>query len=100
MIKHSTRIMSYNTASKMFVVERSMLDQGGQLPIDCQVYDDACDAGFTLISHITGCEVIFTFKEYLRDDEGEAYAAVYSIDTKSARRYPALAGATVHVLNT
>lgn len=100
MIKHSTRIMSYNPASKMFVVERSMLDQGGRLPIDCQVYNDACDAGFTLVSHVTGREAIFTFKEYLRDEEGEAYAAVYCVDVQSAYRNPALAGATVHVLNT
>lgn len=100
MVKHSTRIMSYTAASRMFVVECSLLDQGGRLPIDCQVYNDACDAGFTLVSHVTGREAIFTFKEHLRDEEGEVYAAVYSIDAQSVRRNPTLAGATVHVLNT
>ena len=36
-----------------------------------QVWDDACDIGLTLVSHVSGREVVFAFEREVRDREGE-----------------------------
>lgn len=54
---HSTRDFFYHAETKCFIAEASALSCGGR-EHDGRVYDDACDAGFVLVSHKTGDSVL------------------------------------------
>lgn len=76
-------------ASKTFVAEAS--DLGVAL---ARVYDDACDVGLTLVSHVTGTEVVCAVHHEIRDGEGELVATVLMpVGPRSPLTF------TVHVLN-
>jgi hypothetical protein len=53
----STRDMHWHADLNMFICEASDLGRLG--PFDGRVYDDACDTGFILVSHVTGDAMLF-----------------------------------------
>jgi hypothetical protein len=61
----STRQFTYGAESHSFVAEMSDLNGFGQ------VYDDAADVGFTMVSSRTGREVVFVVADEQRDGEGD-----------------------------
>jgi hypothetical protein len=61
----STRQLAYDATRKLFVGEISSTRGFGR------VYDDACDEGLTLVSHLTGAEVVFAVWDKKRDAEGD-----------------------------
>lgn len=67
--KHSTKQFSYNKETRTFVTEGSTIQHGNRFM--GQLYDDACDEGFTLVSHKTGAEVMYYYVDTVRDAEGE-----------------------------
>lgn len=56
----------------MFTAEASDLKNlsGGGFRLG-RVYDDACDVGFTMVSHHTGKEVVFRLEHREMDREGD-----------------------------
>lgn len=67
--------MSYHAPSRSLTIEESTLRANRKAP--GQVYNDACDEGFTLISHRTGNEVIVAMHEIKRDHDGDVQAWIY-----------------------
>lgn len=59
---------AFTFAGGMFAADAS--DLTGQLRLG-RVYDDACDEGFTLVSHRTSREVVFALHHEERDREGD-----------------------------
>jgi hypothetical protein len=71
-------------------------------PIKCvwgQVYDDACDRGFVIISVKTGKEAVFARDSVIADSDGEvqAWRCIPTRDT--LRRLPQLKGWTITLIN-
>ena len=58
----------YHPEDKTFTQEISTLGRDFQLG---QVYDDACDEGFTMVSHHTGKHVAFAQCSVDKDREGD-----------------------------
>jgi hypothetical protein len=77
---HSTRDFSYSKSTNCFTVEASTL-VGPRGVHDGRVYDDACDTGFILVSHVTGDAILFVNDGHdLNGDEiaGWRYVAAYT----------------------
>lgn len=96
--KISTAKFTWIAQSKEFLQEISILQHGG-----CNVfgplYNDACDQGFVLVSHLTGVEHEFVlFKEH-RDGDGETRFWEFRPTPASIRRQPKIEGYTVIVDN-
>lgn len=68
-----SRRFDYISASKTFMAEISELSHGGVDPLG-QLYNDACDQGFVMISDKTGSEVEFYLHDTQRDTEGDVIA--------------------------
>lgn len=64
-----------------------------------QVYDDACDEGFIIVSKKTGRDAVFAINETVKDSEGDVryWTMVPTRDT--VRRLPQLKGWEVMVFN-
>lgn len=72
----STKLFFYDKDRKSFSQEASTL-QGSGVPgkvLFGQLYDDAADEGFVLVSHKTGKGVPFHFSNVEVDGEGEVLA--------------------------
>lgn len=67
--------MSYNAKTRTFAIEDSMLCHSKIIP--SRVWNDACDVGYTLVSHRTGKEVAMAMDDVLRDADGDIQAWVY-----------------------
>jgi hypothetical protein len=56
-------------SSFTFVKEEGLLvAEDSSLPRPSRVYDDACAAGYTLVSHHTGREVVYVVNEVVKED--------------------------------
>lgn len=64
--RYSTR--RFTAINGMLVAEASDLDRPSPFG---RVYDDACDEGLTLVSHVTGREMVFAVDHIERDREGD-----------------------------
>jgi hypothetical protein len=68
-----------------------------------QVYDDACDAGFTIVNPKTGNAVTFYYEstdEYdIGGGEKEIAGWIFSITPESERKFPKLKGMKALVIN-
>lgn len=64
-----------------------------------RVYDDACDAGLTIVSERTGREVVFYVEREVRDAERELLYHVLLPTPESVRRVGCSPSLTVHVFN-
>jgi hypothetical protein len=99
MIYFSTRLFSYNKNSKTFSTEMSTLDEGGKKQVFCQVYNDAADEGFTLISHQTGDEIKFALDHVERDQDDDILFWDLVPDTRDLRGKPQCKGLTIRIFN-
>lgn len=66
--KVSSNLFDFHKENLYFSSEFSMLPKSFRL---AQVYDDACDVGFTIVSAKTGGIAVFTLKEENYDGEGD-----------------------------
>ena len=92
--KISTKMFYYDKEDSMFTQEVSSL---GTLASNLtgQLYDDACDQGFVLVSHRTGEEVPFYLDETETSNEGETLCWNF----KAASLKPELLNLKVCVFN-
>jgi len=91
----TTDRLMYHKESRIFTAEASML------PEPSRAYDDACDLGYTLLSHRTGTEIVFVHTNTIRDREGDVLYDVYcpAPEDRVARRDNFLRGLVLHVFN-
>jgi hypothetical protein len=94
----STRNFTYYSPDRLFVAEASDLGRDFRRG---RVYDDACDVGFTLVSHATGAEIVFASNGETRDADGDV---LYEEFVPVAHRAPTGArlpvpSVRVHILN-
>ena len=96
--KVSSRHFDFNCNTSEFVAEISMLQHGG-INVLGQLYNDAYDTGFVMVSEKTGKEVEFTLCEVLRDSDHDVRFWSFK-PTQRARHFnPALQNVTAIVLN-
>lgn len=80
---------------RTFIAEMSELPEHFRFE---QVYPDACDAGFHMLSHRTGQEIVFVMSA--TDMSGEDIAGWRFVPTReSLRRVPSAAGVSVLIIN-
>ena len=72
LVAFSSDKYTYVHVDKTFYADVSELN-GGKLEIG-QVYDDACDVGFFMVSSKTGFRVAFALSNTMADREGEVNA--------------------------
>lgn len=91
---------SYNKEKNSFVTEMSSLcSLVEDVNPFVQIYPDAADEGFTMISERTGHEAKFAVNLYERDAEGEFVAWHLVPTAETVRKNPRLRGATVTIFN-
>jgi len=102
----SSKDFDYSAENKMFSQEMSMLDKGGKRQVFSQVYDDACDEGFKMISKATGKAVYYVVDSEDRDGENEDRDGENEIlgwrlvpTRDSIRRVPECKGTHVLIIN-
>lgn len=91
----SSKHFHYNRNTRTLVSEASTIQQGRALPLFGQIYDDACDEGFAIVSRRTGREVVFVVEKIDRDDDGD----IVGWWLKTAERKDAALGIKVLVIN-
>lgn len=91
---------SYNKEKNSFVTEMSSLCRlAEEVNIFNQIYPDAADQGFTMISERTGTEAKFVVKLYEHDSEGEFVAWHLVPTAETVRKNPRLRCSTVIIFN-
>lgn len=83
-----------------FVQEKSTLQANAS--DNCafgQVYDDACDVGFVVVSKKSGNHAVFVHSHTERDREGEIVAWKFIPTQNTLRRLPSMTGWKAIVLN-
>ena len=95
----SSSDFDYNRETKTFVQEISSLSQGSTKQVFSQVYDDACDEGFRIVSKVTGKSVVYVVDghDYNADNEIQGWRLIPTRD--SIRRVPECKGTHVLVIN-
>jgi len=84
---HSTKRFTFSSKTRTFVAELS--DFGSVSPFR-QIFQDSCDLGLTLHSHITGKELDFVINRTERNEEDNSVVAEHLVLTPaSARTIPA-----------
>lgn len=68
---HSTQEFFWDKETKTFIADASELRWPIGAPPLGRVYDDACDEGFTLVSHTTGKRVVMVLDE---EDQSDDYS--------------------------
>ena len=94
---NSTRF-DFNRKTGEFVAEISMIQHGG-INLFAQLYNDAADQGFVMISAQTQQAVDFYLSDTQRDDEGDVKFWEFTPSTRAVRCNDRLAGVKVIVLN-
>jgi hypothetical protein len=64
-----------------------------------QIYDDACDVGFAILSNKTRVIVVYYLSEEKRDTDGDITAWVYKPIPEHARKNLAIAKTQVVIFN-
>ena len=64
----SSKSFTFNKATKTFTTEIS--DLGKEFDL-VQIYPDACDEGFVMVSHVTGNLEKFAMSKTITNSEGE-----------------------------
>jgi hypothetical protein len=70
-VLHTTRGFTYDKKIKALVSEASTITAGDKHALFGRVYDDACDEGFVLKSHVTGGEIVFAIDKIDLNSDGE-----------------------------
>lgn len=87
---------TWNEQNRIFVAEASDFQRN----LSGRVYDDACDAGFVMISVKTGGKILCLETSEKRDAENELlYTRFLCYDLRGRPLVGRLAGAEVHLLN-
>lgn len=99
--RYSSRLFDVNAERKEMYADLSTLmhTRGAHLQPFTQVYDDACDDGFVIVSHKTGTEATFALDRTDADDEGEIDGWHFIPTRDTLRKHPQLKGWTVLVVN-
>jgi hypothetical protein len=92
----SSRLFHIDARNKQFIGDIS--DFGSNSPFG-RIYPDACDAGFTMLSHKTGQTVVWCLMTEMYDGEGEVTSWSFSLTPESIRKYPELEAWTCLVFN-
>lgn len=85
-----------DSGRKRMVIEHSDM---GNMALQSQLYDDACDVGFAMLNTQTGVETRWYLIREVRDTDGDLNASIFGACTESIRKNPELHGWVVHVLN-
>lgn len=96
LIAHSTEHCTLNGRYTM-VVEASDLGLKPGFKFE-QIYDDACDVGLTMKSHVTGREITFFLQEEIRSAD-ELQGWQLKPIPELIRKHPQLAGLTLIIFN-
>ena len=95
MIKHCTSKFSTLLDKNLIVAEASDL---GRNWFD-RIYQDAVDAGFTLVSRRTGAETVWYLNHDRKDQDGDTVSWVFFPTNETLRKQPHLKTWTVEVFN-
>lgn len=95
MCQVSSKNFEWFPAKKLFIAEMSELPDGFRF---AQVYPDACDAGFTMLSAASGEEITFVMSSTDRDG-GEVAGWRFIPTAKSVRQFPRCSGLSVLIIN-
>ena len=98
LVEHSTRQFSYTNADKTLVAEASDLENRHLE----RIYDDACDVGFAVKSHLTGHVVTIVMTTPIYRGEGEDREVSgwhYTPADFSVRAFPECAGLKALIFN-
>jgi len=88
----------WHADTQTFVEEISTLSQGGKVRVFSQVYDDACDEGFVMISSKTGQRVVYVVDGHdMNDGDIMGWKLIPTRD--SIRRVPSCKGTKVLIIN-
>lgn len=90
----SERFM-YSPVSKSFVTEASSL---GAFQVS-QIYDDASDVGFIMVSKRTGREAVFYLNQAHHDREGDLTHWTFKPTPETLAKYPQLREHIVIIFN-
>lgn len=84
-----SKVFSYHSDTNTFVAEAS--DCNG-FDLFQQIYDDACDQGFTMVSHKTGQRCTFSLSDVKKDMDGDVQYWEFTpvLDPKTAPRLLAM----------
>lgn len=91
-------IFNYHKDDETFSQEISTLQGNGFDPFS-QVYEDACDEGFTMVSEQTGRKVTFYLDDVGRDGEREITRWSYMPTPESVRQIPGIENLKVIIFN-
>lgn len=98
----STDRFTFDHDTRTFVAEasdfgslRDRLATNGLVGPFGRVYDDACDIGLTLVSHVSGTRVVFAVEHEERDREGD----LLYWDLLPAQLHERTAGLKVRIFN-
>lgn len=94
----STCKFTYNKQHRGFVAEASDLCPVSQ-PLFHRVFDDSCDDGITLISHITGLSADFYVDEIGKNADQDILYWLLKPTSTTVRKYPRLRGVYVRIFN-
>lgn len=95
LITFPSRMFTYNKQTKNLCAEASdLVNRHLQ-----QIYDDACDVGFAVISDVSGNEITFYLSETKKDAEGEVTAWEYQLLPEFVRKFPECSGMTATIFN-
>lgn len=97
-MRYSSALFSYSSTKRKLVCEISDLARVG---CSCfgRIYPDACDEGIIVVSEETGQEMTFALDHIEHDRENEIVEWVLLITPESLRKFPALVGLKVVILN-
>jgi hypothetical protein len=98
-VRHSSDLFTVYKDRQELATYRSDLEANTDGGIFAQVYDDACDEGFVIVSAKSGKEAVFAHEDSIVDGEGEILADVYIPTRDTVRRLPHLKGWKAVLLN-
>lgn len=91
----SSVLFSVDKSEKMMMVEDSTLSHYVKLD---RIYEDACDVGFSIKSDKTG-GIVTWYEADTISERGELVATIFRPISESIRKFPAVKGWEIHVLN-
>ncbi|WP_407303456.1 hypothetical protein [Acinetobacter sp.] len=97
--KISSARFTYTKRTNSFVTDMSEISHSGADPLG-QLYDDAADQGFVMISHKTHEAVEFYLDHTEREADGDIRYWLFKPTAAAVRKNPKLADAKVMIVNT
>jgi len=97
--KISSARFTFSKKTNMFVADMSEVSHGGY-NILSQLYNDAADQGFVMISHKTHAAVEFYLDHTEREADGDVRFWLFKPTANAVRKNPQLAGTKVMIVNT